>query len=92
MSAAALAARREVLQRRCALQREQLTQAVDAVHAHLQVIDRGFGAVRRIRLLPALLALLPALLPMALSATPALRRFSRVLTLVNSLRRLIPSR
>jgi hypothetical protein len=87
-AAASLAARREALQRRCALQREQLAQAVGAVHAHLQVIDRGFGAVRRIRLLPTLFALLP----MVLSATPALRRFGRVLGLVNSLRRLIPSR
>ncbi|HEY7928941.1 MAG TPA: hypothetical protein VID71_02950 [Steroidobacteraceae bacterium] len=80
--------RRAVLRQRCALQREELADAADAVQARLRSIDRGFGALRKIRLAPTLFALLP----MILAAVPAFRRVSRALAVVNGLRRLLPSR
>ncbi len=85
---AQISVRRAVLRQRCALQREQLAHAADAVQARLRGIDRGFGALRKIRVAPTLLALLPLIL----AAVPAFRRVSRALALVNGLRRLIPSR
>ncbi len=80
--------RRAALRQRCAMQREQLSQAADAVQARLRGLDRGVDVIRKIRVAPTLLALLPLIL----TAVPAFRRLSRALTLVNGLRRLLPSR
>jgi len=90
MSAPPLSLReqREALRRRCAVQREQLSHALGAVQWRLRGIDRGISAVRRIRLIPALLTLIP----MVLTAVPALCRAGRALTIVNSLRWLLPRR
>jgi hypothetical protein len=80
--------RRAALRQRCAVQREELAHAADAVQERLRGLDRGVDVMRKIRVAPTLLALIPLIL----AAVPAFRRFSSVLTLVNGLRRLIPSR
>ncbi|HEX4023643.1 MAG TPA: hypothetical protein VHX52_02900 [Steroidobacteraceae bacterium] len=82
------ASHRETLRRRCAAQREQLTLAADAIQWRLGGIDRGVNAIRKIRLIPTLLTLIPVIL----AATPAFRRFGRVFSIVNTIRRLLPSR
>jgi hypothetical protein len=83
-----LEARRLLLQRRCALQREQLRAAVSAVELRLQGIDHAVLLLRRLRLGPALLALGGA----AVAALPIYRYISRGLRLVRTLRGLVPLR
>jgi len=83
-----LCEQREALRRRCAAQREQLNHALGAIRWRLRGVDRGITAVRKIRLIPSLLMLVP----MVLAAVPAFRRAGRALSMVNSLRRLFHRR
>ena len=83
--------RRQTLQLRCAEQRMQFAYAAEAVQSRLRGIDRGINAVRSFRVGTKLLALVP----MILAVMPMFRRFGRFgrfLTVVNTIRRLLPRR
>lgn len=80
--------RREALQRRCAAQREQLTEAISALELRLHGIDRATTTLRKLRLAPVLLAVIAA----ALAAMPLFRNLSRGLTIASALGQLLRSR
>lgn len=84
----ATALRREVLQRRCAEQREQLAEAISAMEARLHNVDRATLVVRRLRLAPILVMAITT----AIAATPLFRNVRRGLTIVNVLGQLLGSR
>ena len=86
--ASAIALRREVLQRRCAEQREQLAEAISAVESRLRNVDRATLAVRKLRLAPMLMVVITT----AIAATPLFRSVRRGLTIANVLGQLLPSR
>ncbi len=83
--AGGIAARREALQRRCAVQREQLTASINALESRLSDVDRATLVVRKLRLAPILLAVITT----AAAATPLFRNISRGLTIVNALGQLL---
>jgi len=80
--------RREALQRRCASQREQLTEAINAVELRLHGIDRATMTLRKLRLVPALLTVIAA----AVAMTPLFRSIGRGLTIAGALGQLLQSR
>jgi YqjK-like protein len=84
----ATALRRDLLQRRCAAQREQLAEALYAVEARLRNVDRATLVVRRLRLAPILVMAITT----AIAATPMFRNLRRGLTIANVLGQLLRSR
>lgn len=86
--ASAIALRRELLQRRCAEQREQLAEALNAVQSRLSNVDHATLVVRKLRLAPILVALITA----AVAAAPLFRNVSRGLTIANAFGQLLRSR
>jgi len=85
--AAEFARRRGALQLRCTAQRLRMAEAIAAIDADLQKVERGLSMVRRIRISPLIVAAAAAL-ALGLGGGRAVNFLSRAWLLFNSLQRL----
>jgi hypothetical protein len=85
--AAEFARRRGALQLRCTAQRLRMTEAMAAIDANLQKVERGIAMVRNIRISPLILAA-GAALALGLGAVRTVSLISRGWLLFNSLQRI----